>query len=226
MKNSLGILGGLGPLATSYFYQMLTEKTKVSKDQDHLNIIILSHAEIPDRTSYILDKTKENPYDYLLKDCLTLERLGCKMITIPCNTATYFHEKLQKEINIPISNIVSNTIEFIKNQNYKSVAIMGTEGTIKLGLYQKELEKLNIKCLFPDQEKVNNLIYNYLKKGKKVSRKTFNDIIFKLNPDCFILGCTELSMLKPKLKLSDNFIDPLEIECDKILKYFNKERNY
>ena len=90
MNYDLGIIGGLGPYASSYFYELITKKTKAQKDQEHLNIIILSHAKTPDRTAYILDNSKENPYPYLLKDCKILEKLGCKLISIPCNTSTYF----------------------------------------------------------------------------------------------------------------------------------------
>ena len=55
MKNSLGIIGGVGPLASSYFYELLTKSTKAEKDQDHLNIVLFSHSSIPDRTTYILN---------------------------------------------------------------------------------------------------------------------------------------------------------------------------
>ena len=63
----LGIIGGLGPLASSYFYQIITQKTKANKDQDHLNIIILSDAKTPDRTNYILDKTNEKKINIIIK---------------------------------------------------------------------------------------------------------------------------------------------------------------
>lgn len=227
MKNSLGILGGLGPYASAYFYTLITQKTKAEKDQDHLNIILLSHASTPDRTNYILDNSNENPFNSLLEDCKTLEKLGCKMITIPCNTASYFHDELQKHINIPISNLVKTTTDYIKYKNYKSAVIMGTEGTIKAGLYQKRLEKENIKCIFPNQEIVTNIIYNYIKKGIPVPEDLWNDTVKNLNADCFILGCTELSILKGNnetIKLNDKFIDPLEIEAKKILNIYQKER--
>lgn len=92
----LGIIGGLGPKASAYFYDMITDKTDVESDQEHLNIAILSHPTIPDRTEYILDHTKENPYPYLLEDVKTLESMGAKMIAIPCNTSCYFYNELQK----------------------------------------------------------------------------------------------------------------------------------
>jgi len=224
MDYKLGIIGGLGPLATVYFYELLTTKTKAKKDQDHLDMIILSHASTPDRTDYILDNTKQNPYKNLLNDCKILEKLGCKFISIPCNTASYFIKRLQRQINIPISNIITNTTKYLKKKNYKSAILMATTGTIKSKLYQKALEKENIKCIFPNQDKVMEIIYEYIKKGKKISINILKEALKNTYGECIILGCTELSILKKQFNLDDKFIDPLEIEAETILKYFNKER--
>ncbi len=224
MDYKLGIVGGLGPLATVYFYELLTTKTKVSKDQDHLDIIILSHPSTPDRTEYILNNNNPNPYNNLLNDCKTLKNLGCKLISIPCNTASYFTESLQKQINIPISNIVTNTVNYLKRNNYKNAVLMATTGTIKSKLYQNALERENIKCIFPSQDKVMKIIYEYIKKGKKVPLDLLKDALKNTHAECVILGCTELSILKKQFDLSDKFIDPLEIETEIILNYFNKER--
>ena len=222
MKYDLGIVGGLGPLASSYLYEMITKKIKANLDQEHLNICLLSHASIPDRTAFILGQSDNNPYPYLLEDCKMLEKMGVKMISIPCNTSCYFHEKLQKEINIPISNIVSNTVKFINNCGYKNVAILATSGTIKSQLYQSELDKYGISYILPNQDKVMEIIYDYVKKGKDVPKDIFDEIIDGLNVDAIILGCTELSVVKKNLKLDEKFIDPIEIETNNILKFFGK----
>lgn len=224
MKNSLGIIGGVGPLASSYLYEMITTRTKALKDQDHIDIILFSHASIPDRTAYILGESADSPYPYLLKDCQTLEKLGASMIVIPCNTSCYFHEELQKNVGIPVNNMVKDTVNYISNQGLKKVAIMATTGTIKSNLYQKELEKNNIEYVLPNQDKVMSLIYDYVKAGKKVPKNVWDDVINNLEVDGIILGCTELSVLKKQFNLDSKFIDPLEVETMLILKYFGKER--
>lgn len=223
MKYDLGIIGGLGPLASSYLYEMITKRTKAKKDQDHLNIVLLSHPSIPDRTKYILKESNNSPLPFLIEDAKLLEKLRVKMISIPCNTSCYFHEELQKEIKIPINNLIKNTVKFIKEKNIKNVAILATQGTIKSNLYQKELEKENINYVTPNQDIVMEIIYDYIKAGKEVTKEIFNKCIKDVEVDAFILGCTELSLLKTKLNLPDNFIDPLEIEVDNILEFFNKK---
>ena len=102
----LGILGGLGPMATVYFYEMLTRHTQAARDQDHIDVIINSRATTPDRTSYILGQSAENPFDIMAADAARLVTFGADVIAIPCNTAHYFYDRLNETIPIPILNMV------------------------------------------------------------------------------------------------------------------------
>ena len=106
----LGILGGLGPMATVYFYEMLTRHTQAARDQDHIDVIINSRATTPDRTSYILGQSAENPFDIMAADAARLVTFGADVIAIPCNTAHYFYDRLNETIPIPILNMVEETV--------------------------------------------------------------------------------------------------------------------
>lgn len=228
MKDVLGIIGGLGPQASAYFYDMITNMTKADKDQDHINIILLSHSTIPDRTEYILDNSKENPYPYLLEDVKTLEKMGAKMIFIPCNTSCYFHEQLQANTTSIVNNMIDDTILNLKERNITKVAIMATDGTISSNLYQDSCKKYNIEYEMPSQEvqkTIMSIIYDKVKKGIKVDEKTWNKVIETFESKYIILGCTELSYLKRMLDLDNNFIDPLEVQARKIIHFFGKEIN-
>lgn len=226
MNNSLGIIGGVGPLASAYFYEMITNMTKASKDQDHLNIIIFSHSTIPDRTEYILGKSSQNPYPLILEDCKKLANLGCKMIFIPCNTSCYFHDDLQKNIDIPVNNMIEDTVMYLKDNHLKKVMILATAGTIKSRLYQNMCEKYGIEYVEPTElelDSIMDIIYNNVKSGKEVDINKWNSIVDNKDVDGFILGCTELSVVKRDLKLGEKFIDPLKVEAEKIIKYFKKD---
>ena len=89
-EKTLGVLGGVGPLATVYFAKLLVEMTKADCDQSHISSVILNHASIPDRTEYILDNSKPNPLPVMIEDAKKLEKMGVDFIVIPCNTAHYF----------------------------------------------------------------------------------------------------------------------------------------
>lgn len=114
MNNFLGVVGGLGPFASSYFYDLVINKTNALKDQDHIDMIILNHASIPDRTSYILGNSKESPLEYLKSDVKLLENIGAKYILITCNTAHYFYNELQSITSVPILNMIEDTVIYVK----------------------------------------------------------------------------------------------------------------
>ena len=82
----LGVIGGMGPLATQLFYRMVIESTDAKKDQDHINMIILNHATMPDRTAAIMDGTIDKVLDKLAADAKYLEDGGATCIAIPYNT--------------------------------------------------------------------------------------------------------------------------------------------
>lgn len=95
----LGILGGLGPMSTVYFYELITALTPASCDQDHIDIVISSRATTPDRTEYILGRSDKNPLDSMIPDAKRLVAFGAQIIAIPCNTAHYFYDRLAAEVD-------------------------------------------------------------------------------------------------------------------------------
>lgn len=228
MDDFLGVIGGIGPLASAYFYELLISKTEASRDQDHINTVIFSHASIPDRTSFILGKSHENPYEFLKNDVLMLSEIGAKAIVITCNTAHFFYDDLATITKTPIFNMIEDTALYLKKHRFKSVAILATSGTLESGLYQKALKKYGISFILPEEsieKRIMDLIYEKVKAGKDVSEKEWNEIIdsFK-GVDSYILGCTELSTLKRKLGLKSEFIDPMEVEIDHVLEFFQKKK--
>lgn len=78
MKNVLGIMGGMGPLATQLFYKMLIEHTVAEKDQDHINVLIIGDASMPDRTEAILSGNTEPVHAQLLQNLETIAAYGAK----------------------------------------------------------------------------------------------------------------------------------------------------
>ena len=92
MKNAIGIIGGMGPMASQLFYKMVTEHTVAEKDQDHINLVILSDASMPDRTGAILAGEYDGPYNQMLEDAQILEKLGCKGIAITWNSDSAYDQ--------------------------------------------------------------------------------------------------------------------------------------
>ena len=221
MKNKknlkLGILGGLGPMATVYFYEMLTAKTSATCDQDHIDIVISSRASTPDRTAFILGKSKEDPLGIMVEDAKRLEEYGVDLIVMPCNTAHYFYDELSAAVKIPFINIIDETVNYCRKCGYKKVGILATDGTIGANGYQLRLEKAGIEYEIPSpsmQKKVMEIIYDDIKQGKRADMDKFSEISAELtSKGCcsIILGCTELSIIKRDEKLGSLYTDSLEV---------------
>lgn len=230
MKNSVGVIGGLGPLATSYFMNLVINNTKAPNDQEHIDMIVFNHSTTYDRTDYILGKSNDNPVFSLIEDAKTLERLGCSFLVMPCNTSHYFYNNIIENINIPFLNIVTCTIDEIKNNKKGKIGIMATDGTIKAETYKKEIEEYGFEYFTPDSEeqrKIMDYIYNYVKRGKSVTKKEFMELIdyfFSNNCDYIIVGCTELSVIYTDLKITDKrIIDSLTVLAKKTIIKCGKE---
>ena len=217
-KKLLGVLGGMGPLATQLFYKMIIEKTDAHCDQEHLNMLILSHATMPDRTKEILESRTEELFQLLLKDAQMLEANGAGVIAIPCNTSHVLVGRLQESIGIPIINMVEETVAHIAeniDDADPKVAILATDGTINMGLYQKALERAGITPVIPSpktQKLVMKIIYDGVKNGGDIDFSDFltiQDEISEQNCQAAILACTELSCFKEMYQLPPYYIDAM-----------------
>ncbi|MEG1698296.1 MAG: amino acid racemase [Oscillospiraceae bacterium] len=224
----LGILGGLGPMATVYFYEMLTRHTKVSCDQEHIDVIINSRATTPDRTSFILGKSTENPFDIMAKDAERLVTFGADILAIPCNTAHYFYKRLDECVSVPILNMLRETVLAAKESGAEKVGILATSGTILTETYQRECAQQGIAFAVPSsdmQEDIMNIIYNQIKKGERADMQSFNrvaDALKKEGCDKIILGCTELSLIKKDEHLDSLYLDSLEVLAKTAILAFGK----
>ncbi len=219
MENlTVGVLGGLGPMASVYFYEMVVNMTDAKKDQEHVDMIIASRATTPDRTAFIMGDCEDNPASALVDDAKKLQKYGVDFVVMTCNTAHYFYDKIVQEIDIPLINIIEETIKHAKKTNHKKLAILATDGNIKTNLYQDMCKKYDIDFLVLDetrQSQIMQIIYGDIKSGKPADMEKFNKIInYVKENDCdgVILGCTELSILKNDNNLDGNFyIDSLEV---------------
>ena len=112
----LGVIGGLGPMATVYFLQLLTQMSEAQTDQEHMEILIHSKPRIPDRTRYILGQSKESPLPGMIQVGRQLAEQGAEILAIPCITAHYFHRQLEEGIGIPVINAIEETADYLKKQ--------------------------------------------------------------------------------------------------------------
>lgn len=221
MKNFFAILGGMGTLATTNFLVELNNRHQPTKDQDFFNYVLFNHAEVPDRTTYILDHSAPNPLPVLLEDIEKINILKPEFIVMPCNTGHYFIEDLKKATSIPFINMIKETVKALPSTHHTKtkIGLAVTQGTLESQLYERELLFNGYEVVLPDttlQRKINELIYTYIKEQSIINLFLYEEILEdfqQLGSDVTLLGCTELSLA--------NSHDPLKrfpvIDAEKIL---------
>ncbi|WP_071428051.1 cysteate racemase [Merdimmobilis hominis] len=214
MHKSIGILGGMGPMATADLFQKIVALTKADSDNDHIRIYIDNNPQIPDRTTAIL-KGGKDPVPQMLDALRHLEACGADCIVMPCNTAHYFLDRLQLETKIPFISILESTAKACAAAHPgKTACILATTGTLCTGIYEKALSQEGVAYLLPGdrhREILMDGIYR-IKAGERLTDPApFQGMLEDLQAagaDYFILGCTELPLAVEQLSLSGSFVDP------------------
>lgn len=212
----IGVLGGLGPWATSRFFEMVLEETAARCDQDYPDLMIINRSTTPDRTSYLLKKSGVSPVKYMAEDAARLEKAGCGAIVIPCNTSHIYYDKIADRVSIQVVNLIKEVAAEGNLCGMRRIGIMCTEGTRVSRLYDVAAERNFMQCVYPSeigQKYVNSLIYDDVKAGRKPVRKKIIDVFDELlsrGCDGIVLGCTELSVAYRLLALERSYANVLD----------------
>lgn len=213
LRKAVGIIGGMGPLATCDLYTKIINNTKALTDQEHLRIYIDNHSQVPNRTESIL-YGGENPVPYIVESGKKLISIGAQLLVMACNTSHYYIEEIQNQLTVPVISMIDSTYQSVLKNGIKKVAILATEGTIKARVYQKVFEQ-NIEVIVPSDEEQNivtDIIYNGVKAGKReYDTGVFQNLVKKLmeqGAEKIILGCTELPLAVEQYGITGEFVDP------------------
>lgn len=214
-RKVIGIIGGMGPMATADLFKKIIEKTDAKCDSEHLHIIIDNNTDIPDRTACIL-KGSDEPAKFMAESARRLEKAGADLLIIPCNTAHFFHRKVSAACGIPILHMPEETARTAYEAGIRCAGLLATDGTVESGVYDKVFEKYGIELVKPDsegQKKLMHMIYDEVKAGKPADTAVLDstlDTMVGNGCEVFILGCTELPIAYAG-DTSRRFLDPTSI---------------
>lgn len=217
----LGVIGGMGPLATVKFYDKIVLNTEAHNDNEHIDLIVLNHSTMPDRTKCIIENKDIEFLNEIKKDLEILEKIGIDVVAIPCNTSHYFYDEFKNFTNLKIINMIEETILEIKRRGIKKVAVFGTLGTLNSKVYNKYAKEngIEVKELsLEDKKTVMDIIYK-IKETNNLESKDFVEILNRYCNDktIGIIACTELSLLDIPENL--NTIDALDVLVNKSIEY-------
>ena len=248
----IGILGGMGTQAGLDFCNKLAMLYRGKIDQDYPLFLLYNKSNIPGRPESIgihtgklsnkpNNKKSKKKYLSVLKSlvngCQLLKKSNCKFIVIPCNTAHYWFDDLQKKIKLPIISMPKEVFKHTQKRCKKnsSIGLLATEGTLMTGVYNKFFDK-NYNLVFPNaiiQKKSVNKAIKLVKMGKvKLANKTIQPAInYLIKKKCkkIILGCTELPIAIfafksfKTIKSSKVFLDPNLILATATMKRYKSK---
>ena len=225
MKKTIGIIGGMGPLATCDLFRKILDNTDAPTDQDNVRVVIDSNTEIPDRTAAILHGGAD-PVSEMVRSAVLLEGMGADVLIMPCNTAHYFYGRITPFIRVPLLHMIRKTAKETTSRGIRTAGLLATDGTVESGVYKKAFDEEGISLLAPcgeDQKAVMDVIYDGVKAGKTVyDTAAFRQAVeglLKAGAEAVILGCTELPLAFSLYGLDYPSIDPTTVLARSALRY-------
>jgi aspartate racemase len=218
-KKSVGVIGGLGSAATAHFFHRVVRLTDAARDQDHVNLVVLNHADVPDRTEYLLGRSDDDPGPVLARAAQRLATWPVDLIVVPCNSAQPFVAQIADSVPVPIVSIVAATAQAVVERLpvARTVGLLATEGSIAAGIYSDALAEVGCATVVPGaagQRIVNTIVYDQVKAGRPVDHHAFSGVVASLHDagaQAVVLGCTELSVAYAGHLADPAVVDSLDV---------------
>lgn len=217
MPKMIGVLGGMGPAATADFYQKIIRATPAKVDQDHPKVLIFSNPQVPDRTAAIRGEGPD-PLPVLVAGAEVLVQGGVDFITIPCVTAHYYYEPLQRAVSVPILHLIGEAVTAVVNEypGLHRMGLLATTGTLQSRLFEPFFEPRGFTIVTPDPavqtSSVMEAIYAVkhgepLERPRRLIREAAEHLQAR-GAEAIIAGCTEVPLVLQDGDLSVPVIDP------------------
>ncbi|GGC83913.1 aspartate racemase [Thalassobacillus devorans] len=231
MEKTVGIIGGMGPLATVDIFNKIVRMTDAKIDQDHPRVVIDNNPGIPSRQDFF-NGIGYSPLPDLIKTAKNLENIGAELLIMPCNTAHYFHRDIAKNVKVPFINMLEETAGYFSENHTdeKKVGLLATTQTCELGIYEHFLSENGVEIVKPSAENqayLMEIINVYIKQSNmNFNLDKWKEIIDELQEQevkTVILGCTELSIAFDVHPLEINTIDPTVVLAEAAIKASGKK---
>lgn len=215
----IGIIGGMGPKATSTLFDIIVNYTDANNDQEHPSVIILNNTKIPDRTQYIFEGGKVSPLEGINEALEILSKLvkSDGTVGMVCNTAHYFYSDIIDRTTLNFLNMPNYTLKYVqKSELNKKVCVLCTKGTKKASIYELN-NPGNIEVYYPNEyqcEEIQRIIYQIKDTSNAdydVLAQRLAQIMRNIGEYTFILACTELSILNKSYFSGISYVDAMDI---------------
>ena len=228
-KKTIGILGGMGPEATVYLFNLIIKATAAAKDQDHARILVWNDPTVPPRTDAIFG-LGPSPLPRLLAGAKVLQRGGADLIVMPCLTAHYYAGRIAARSKLPLVNLIDESLREAKRRipGLRKAGLLASSGTVQSGLFHKHYARGGIEVMAPEpdeQRAVMDAIIGRqgIKAGFTTGRPRAVIVraarrLVKRGAEAVIAGCTEVPLVLRPSDLDVPLIEPMGIAAAACLK--------
>jgi amino-acid racemase len=221
----IGILAGMGPKSTSPFIETVIEQCQeiygATLDEEFPKMMIMS---LP--TPFYVDRPVDNDLmqETIVGGLKQLESAGVDFIAMPCNSAHAYYDYLASSINVPLPNIITETLSFLSGSG--RTTLLGTQGTLDSGLYQLGFERASLEFYFNNkwQLKLNQII-SMIKSGD-VNEKVcnhWNELLDDLSSSHVVqtvIGCTDINTILPFSETNITLVDSMKVLAKATVKRY------
>lgn len=224
----IGLIGGMGPYASAYFYKLLLDKSNQlfgARHNDDFPEILIDSVPVPD---FISDTTNlDIAKDMLISRVKRLTTYGCTSLAMVCNTGHILYPSLSQISGPSFVSLIDSVSGEVNKRKLRKVGLFATRTTIRTNLYQDALRQYGIEVVTPDDQTntvINAIIEDVVARGASLEHsETLKQISEKFvqhhNLDGIILGCTELPLVFPKQSFS-NVVDCLDVLAERLLSEY------
>ncbi|MDA8456416.1 amino acid racemase [Acidovorax sp. GBBC 3334] len=227
--STVGILAGMGPAAGVDFARLFvraSERWLRSHGHPVQDQAFPEHwiAQVPvsDRTQALQDPAAPQPLEGLAGALQRLGMLGARAVAMSCNTAHAWHGALQSRVpGVELLHIARETAAELQRRGIRRAALLATQGTYRMGLYEQAFAAHGIECVLPSEQAREWLmegIYEGVKAGNMpLARSRFADAcqqVLGLHGDvALVMACTEIPLALPDAPQAGGWtlIDPSDI---------------
>lgn len=214
MSKVIGVIGGMGPLATVDLYSKIVLHTDAKTDQEHPRVCIDSNTAIADRTAALL-RGGADPVPEMVKSAKRLESIGAEVLIMPCNTAHCFYDAVAAAVDVPLLHMIALTRDALLARRVRTAGLLATDGTVETGVYQRTFAGSGVELLTPppeDQAAVMEMVYDGIKAGRTdldgaAFRRCCENLLAR-GAEVLVLGCTELPPAFERYRLPYPAADP------------------
>jgi len=222
VKKTIGILGGMGPEATAYFYELIIKHTRAEKDQEHIKAVIYSNPEIPPRTDAILE-TGPSPTPLLVEGFRHLRDAGADFVVMACVTAHHFIPEVRKQVDLHLISLLDESVRWAKEEipEIRKAGLIASLGTIKSRLFHDAFAQAGIEVITPEEKEQEHVIEaifgeqgikaGFTSGSSKEILVSISKVLIARGADAIIAGCTEVPLVLKDMDIPVPLIEPLRI---------------